>query len=172
MKTHEAIAEIQQSRSRYQLEHFVIGQHDTPEMRFYQLCVELQDMEHRLAYATLMVRRGEAEIEMLRNSPDPLAAIDADIKELDLEQTRLAMIGAQREVMILRDMFARSPKFTRAEIEQAQPDYWRSRLTRQFELQRAQAMLGVGWAQLEAMCQADLMDRELQPVLAIAGSTG
>ncbi len=32
MNIHDAIAEVQQPRSRYQLVHFVLGQHDTPEM--------------------------------------------------------------------------------------------------------------------------------------------
>jgi hypothetical protein len=32
----QAIAEVQQPRSRFQLERFVLGQHATPEMRYYQ----------------------------------------------------------------------------------------------------------------------------------------
>ena len=48
-----AIAEIQQPRSRYQLIHMVLGQHDTPEMQFYQLCLELQDMTYKFQMAEL-----------------------------------------------------------------------------------------------------------------------
>ena len=52
-----AITEVQQPRSRYQLIHFVLGQHDTPEMQFYQLCIELQDMGYKLRIAQLNVRK-------------------------------------------------------------------------------------------------------------------
>lgn len=157
MNIPEAIAEIQQSRSRYQLERFVVGQHDTAEMRYYQLCIELQDMEYKLAHATLMVRRVELEVARLRATGDDLDAIDADVKELELAQTRLAMIGAEREVACLRAMFESSPHFTRQEIEEAQPEYWAARLNRQAELQQFGARTGVGWAQLEAMRQAELL---------------
>lgn len=155
MNEHEAIAEIQQARSRYQLEHFVVGQHDTAEMRFYQVCIELQDMEHKLARATLDLRKGEVAIERLRASGDAIDAIDADIQELDLEVVQLSMIGAEREVTCLREMFEDSPKFTRKQIERAQPEYWRARLTRQYELQRISG--AVGWAQLDAMRQTGML---------------
>ena len=46
MTIEEAIEAVQQPRSRYQMEHFVLGQHDTIEMQFYQLCVELQNLRH------------------------------------------------------------------------------------------------------------------------------
>ena len=59
MDIHDAIAEVQQPRSRYQLVHFVLGQHDTPEMQFYQLMLELQDMGYKLRMAQLNVRKTE-----------------------------------------------------------------------------------------------------------------
>ena len=151
-----AIAEVQQSRSRFQLEHFVVGQHDTPEMRFYQVCIELQDMEYRLALATLNERETELKIEKLRAKDTPLAHVKADKRQLGLDQMRVVKIGAEREVAILRDMFRESTKYTREQIELAQPDYWRARLTRQYALQQAAG--SVGWAQLDAMIQAELMD--------------
>ena len=57
MNIQDAIAEIQQPRSRYQLVHFVIGQHDTPEMRFYQLMMELQDMGGKLRHVEIAIRK-------------------------------------------------------------------------------------------------------------------
>lgn len=157
----QAIAEVQQSRSRFQLEHFVIGQHDTPEMRFYQICLELQDMEYKLALASLNEQEMELKIAKLRAKNDPLADIKAAKKELGLQQLRVIKVGAEREVAILRDLFRESTKYTRAEIEQAQPEYWRARLTRQYALQQASG--SVGWAQLDAMIQADIMERPQLP---------
>ena len=157
MELEQAIREVQQPRSRYQLIHFVIGQHDTPEMRFYQLCIELQDMGYKLRMAQLGVRKAEVEIRRLVETGDELDAIEAEEKQVGLEQTRIVMRGAERELAILGDLFDESQKFTRDEIEHAQPEYWQKRLTRQTNLQ---IMSGnVGWAQLDSMRQAGLLDQ-------------
>jgi len=156
MNISDAIAEVQQPRSRYQLVHFVIGQHDTPEMRYYQLCLELQDMGYKLRLAALGVRKAEVEIARLLETGDELDAIEAEEKQVGLEQTRIVMRGAERELAILTDLFDESTHYTRAEIEHAQPEYWKARLTRQTNLQ---LMAGsVGWAQLDSMRQAGLLD--------------
>jgi len=156
MNIHEAIAEIQQPRSRYQLIHFVLGQHDTPEMRFYQLCLELQDMGFKLRMAQLGVRKAEVEIERLQATGDELDALEAEEKQIGLEQTQIVMRGAERELAILTDLFDESQKFTRDEIEHAQPEYWQKRLTRQTNLQLMAG--GVQWAQLDSLRQAGLLD--------------
>ena len=156
MNIAEAIAEIQQPRSRFQLIHFVIGQHDTPEMRFYQLCLELQDMGHKLRLAQINVRKGEIQIARLLETGDELDALEAEEMEVGAEQHRIVMQGAERELAILTDLFDESQKFTRDEIEHAQPEYWEKRLTRQTNLQ---IMSGsVGWAQLDSMRQIGLLD--------------
>jgi hypothetical protein len=48
-----AIAEVQQPRSRFQIERFVLGQHATDEMKYYQVCLELQDMIYKYKIAEL-----------------------------------------------------------------------------------------------------------------------
>ena len=135
MNITDAIAEVQQPRSRYQLVHFVIGQHDTPEMRFYQVCIELQDMGYKLRVAQLGVRKTEIEIRRLLETGDELDAVEAEEKQVGLEQTLIVMRGAEREIAILTDLFDESTHYTRDEIEHAQPEYWKARLTRQANLQ-------------------------------------
>jgi hypothetical protein len=156
MNIRDAIAEIQQPRSRYQLIHFVIGQHDTAEMRFYQLCLELQDMGYKLRMAQISVRKARVEIARLVATGDELDAIEAEEKQIGLEQTEIVMRGAERELAILTDLFDESQKFTRDEIEHAQPEYWQKRLTRQTNLQLMAG--GVQWAQLDSLRQAGLLD--------------
>jgi len=156
MNITDAIAEVQQPRSRYQLIHFVIGQHDTPEMRFYQLCLELQDMGYKLRMAQIGVRKAEVEIRRLLETGDELDALEAEEKQVGLDQTLIVMRGAERELAILTDLFDESQKFTRDEIEHAQPEYWQKRLTRQTNLQIMAG--GVGWAQLDSMRQIGLLD--------------
>ena len=156
MNITEAITEIQQPRSRFQLVHFVIGQHDTPEMRFYQLCLELQDMGYKLRLAEIAVRKSQVEIRRLVETGDELDALEAEEKQVGLEQTRIVMLGAEREVAVLTDLFDESTHYTRDEIEHAQPEYWKARLTRQTNLQLMAG--GVQWAQLDSMRQAGLLD--------------
>ncbi len=156
MNITEAIAEIQQPRSRYQLIHFVLGQHDTPEMQFYQLMLELQDMGFKLRMAQLNVRKTEVEIARLLETGDELDAIEAEEKQVGLEQTQIVMKGAQREIAILEDIFNECQHYTRDEIEHAQPEYWQARLTRQTNLQMMSG--NVQWAQLDSMRQIGLLD--------------
>ena len=156
MNIHEAIKEIQQPRSRYQLVHFVLGQHDTPEMQFYQLMMELQDMGYKLRMARLGVKKLEIEIARLLETGDELDAIEAEEKQVDLEQTLIVMRGAEREIAVLEDIFNSCQHYTRDEIEHAQPEYWEKRLTRQTNLQIMSG--GVQWAQLDSMRQIGLLD--------------
>jgi len=156
----EAIAEVQQPRSRFQIVHFVIGQHDTPEMRFYQICLELQDMGYKLRIAQLGVRKAEVEIRRLLETGDELDAIEAEEKQVGLEQTRIVMRGAEREIAILTELFDESTHYSRAEIDADQDAYWKARLTRQTDLQLMSG--SVGWAQLDAMRQAGLLDQAIE----------
>ncbi len=156
MNITDAINEVQQPRSRYQLVHFVIGQHDTPEMRFYQLCIELQDMGYKLRIAQIAVRKSQIEIERLVATGDELDAIEAEEKQVGLEQTRIVMRGAERELAVLTDLFDESTHYTRDEIEHAQPEYWKARLTRQTNLQILAGHVDAG--QLTSLHNAGLLD--------------
>tara|TARA_R110000823_G_C15810705_1_gene488175 strand:- start:277 stop:804 length:528 start_codon:yes stop_codon:yes gene_type:complete len=156
MNITDAIAEVQQPRSRFQLIHFVIGQHDTTEMRFYQLCLELQDMGYKLRIAQIGVRKAEVEIRRLLETGDELDALEAEEKQVGLEQTLIVMRGAEREIAILTDLFDESQKFTRDEIEHAQPEYWQKRLTRQTNLQLMSGSVDAG--QLTSLHNAGLLD--------------
>ena len=156
MDISEAITQVQQPRSRFQLEHFVIGQHDTPEMQFYQLCLELQDMGFKLKLAQIALRKSDVEIERLLATGDELDALEAEEKQTGMEMTRIVMLGAEREMAALTDIFDTIPHFTREEIDHAQPEYWQKRLPRQTSLQIMAG--GVQWAQLDSMRQIGLLE--------------
>ena len=153
-----AIAEVQQPRSRFQLEKFVTGSQATPEMQYYQTCLELQDMIYKYQVAKIGVQKAELKIKRLRETKDEMKELKAQEVEIGLRQTRLAMIGAERELTDLVDIFNSFEKrYTREEIEAAQPDYWQARLSG-----NAKAMLmsgsGVNPAHIEAMEQAGALD--------------
>jgi hypothetical protein len=154
----KAISEVQQPRSRFQLERFVLGQHATPEMQYYQTVIELQDMIYKYKLAEIAVKKTEAKIAQLRSTGDAIDELKAQERELGLAQTRFTMLGAERELAHLVDIWnSFDQKYTREEIETAQPDYWQARLTN-----NAKAMLmggsGVNAAHIEAMEQAGVLD--------------
>jgi hypothetical protein len=131
-----AMAEIQQSRSDFQIEKFVVNQHDTDEMRYQQTVIELQQLYYTIKSVSLEMKKTEIEINRLRATGDEVDEIDAQIKELGLEQTRLVGIGAFRELDMFMNIYnSFEHKYTRAEIEAAQPDYWNKRLSRQATLE-------------------------------------
>lgn len=157
-KIEQAIAEVQQPRSRFQLERFVLGQHATPEMQYYQTCIELQDAIYKYKLAQINVKKSELKIARLRSTADELDELKAQEIELGLTQTSITMLGAEREMKHLIEIWdSFSHKYTRDEIEAAQPDYWQARLTN-----NAKAMLmggaSVNAAHIEAMEQAGVLD--------------
>ena len=154
----KAILEVQQPRSRFQLERFVLGQHSTPEMKYYQTVIELQDAIFKYKLAVINVKKSELKIAKLRATGDDLDELKAEEMELGLTQTQFAMVGAEREMKHLLEIFDTfTHKYTRDEIEAAQPDYWQARLTN-----NAKAMLmggsSVNAAHIEAMEQAGVLD--------------
>ena len=153
-----AIVEVQQPRSRFQLERFVLGQHATEEMRYYQTVIELQDSIYKYKMAVIALKKAQLKISKLRATGDELDELKAQEVELGLGQTSIAMVGAEREMNHLLEIFESfDKKYTREEIESAQPDYWQARLTN-----NAKAMLmsgsNVNYAHIEAMEQAGVLD--------------
>jgi predicted transcriptional regulator len=154
----KAIAEVQQPRSRFQLEKFVLGQHATPEMQYYQTVIELQDMIFKYKMAQIAVKKSEIKIAKLRESGNELDELKAQEIELGLTQTRFTMVGAERELNQMVEIWnSFDKKYSREEIEAAQPDYWQARLTN-----NAKAMLmggsGVNPAHIETMEQAGILE--------------
>jgi hypothetical protein len=130
-------AEVNQPRSQFQLENFVLKQHDTPEMQYVQCVTELEQLYYTVRNVSLKLKKEEIEIKRLRETGDEIDEIEAQLKELGIEQTRIVGVGTFREIKILLDLLKTFPRYTREEIEKAQPDYWTKRLTRQYDLQIA-----------------------------------
>jgi hypothetical protein len=148
-----AMAEIQQPRSPFQLEKFVINQHSTPEMQYSQCVTEIQALYYTIKTVTLDMQIQEIKAKRLLETGDEIDALEAQKLELGLEQTRLVGIGAFRELEILLDIFESFPKkFTRQEIDNAQPEYWSNRLHKQAVLQELGGSQA-GAAHLEALTQ-------------------
>jgi hypothetical protein len=131
-KIFEAIEEIQQPRSRFQLDNFVVGQHESEEMQYYQVCLELQNLIYNYRSSCINLEKIKIEIDRLRATKDEIDELTAQEKELHMQQMIITMRGAYREIEHLVDIWKSFPKkFTREEIDMAQPEYWNNRLKRQ-----------------------------------------
>lgn len=146
------------TRSKYQLEKFVIGQHDTPQMRYQQLLIEGADMAFKIRTAELQIKKSLLEIAALKRTGNELDAVEAEIQEANLGMTRLALESAKYEFAALEELFAQYPEFTYADIEADQPTYWAKRLNRQAELDVAQIREGVSAGNLQSMLNAGLFE--------------
>jgi len=148
-----ALAEIQKPRSRFQLENFVIGQHDTAEQQYKQTLIEIQALIFTIKNVSLELKKSEIELQRLKNSTDEISLVDAEIKELGMQQTRLIMAGAVRELQDLVQIWESFPeKFTYEDLESNQPLYWDARLTRQAQLE-ALGKNQVEWSSIDALRQ-------------------
>ena len=157
----DAFKEIQQSRSAYQINKFVVNQHETPEMQYYQCILEIQSLYYTIKNVTLDMQINEIKIARLRETKDPIDELEAQKLELGLAQTRLVGVGTFRELDILLERFnSFSKKYTRKEIEEAQPQYWNQRLNRQ-ALFAELSSSPTGMAQLEALYQIQEPQKEL-----------
>lgn len=150
----DALMEIQKPRSRFQLENFVAGQHDTDEQQYKQVLLEIQSLIYAIKTASLDIRKATIEAERLRATGDAIDAIEAEKKELSIEQSSLVFKGAQRELQDLIEMWESFPhKYTYEEIEANQPVYWESRLVRQAQLEAMGSQGKIGWASLDSLRQ-------------------
>lgn len=164
MDFYEAMREITQSRSNYQLEKFVVGQHHTPEMQYYQLVLEASALTNSLKNVKLQIKKLDAEITELNSTGKKSDEVEAEIKQLSIFDLEHSIIGAERELKYLTQLFDQYPKFTRQEIESAQKEYWETRLTRTAQFQMLSRQGGVDWAQLEALQQANFIEDGLAQI--------
>ena len=154
-----ALIEIQKPRSRFQMEKFVVGQHDTPEQQYKQTLLEIQSLVYTIKVSSLELKKSKITIDRLRATGDPIDEIDAQIKEIGVEQTNLVMVGAERELKYLVEIWESfEHKYTYEELEELQPEYWKARLTRQAHLEAIGSGGKVGWASLDSLRQIDHLD--------------
>jgi hypothetical protein len=105
-------------------------------MQYLQTLIELQRLYYTIRSVSLEMKKAEIEISRKRATGDEVDEIEAQMKELNLEQTRVVGIGAFRELEKLLSIYdSFEHKYTREEIEAAQPEYWNKRLHRQATLE-------------------------------------
>lgn len=130
-KMQEAFTAIQQPRTDFELENFVVKAHDTEPRQWAQCVLELQNKYDAIRRAILEREKKEIEIRELLTG-DEKSRIDAKLKQIDVEQLDRAMVGALREFKALYCIYQSYPKqYTRDELNADQVEYWQKRLKRQ-----------------------------------------
>lgn len=149
------------SRSKFQLEHFVVGQHDTPEMRYRQIILEARSLLHSIDYARLQAEVYCLEIKELEATKDEKDKLVAQQKRLDLEQTLSLMQAAEKELEYLTEIAQDYRPYTLEEIEQNQPLYWKKRLTRQAFTDRSAIEEGISVGNVASLIQAGILQGQI-----------
>jgi hypothetical protein len=116
----KAFLEIQQPRSRYVLEQFVVGQKLTPEAHYAQCVLEAQNKWDSIRTSRLELEKKDLEIAAITTS-GRLGEIEKELKLIEKEQIERAMLGAERELACLCDIFEEFPeKFQYEQLQKAQ----------------------------------------------------
>lgn len=152
----ESVLAIQQPRTDYELATFVVGQHDSEPRRWAQCVLEEQQKVLALKRSIVAERMLLRKIEAKEAIGSLEAQDEAELLRIELTELKLAAVGAERELLALeaiRQSFGRS--YTREELNQAETEYWRLRLTRQAS-QEIAATGRVGVGNLNALRQAGL----------------
>lgn len=147
-------------RTNFQLEKFVIGQHDTPEMQYRQILIEAQMLIYTIETTKIKMKKTRIEIQRLEATNDEIDALEAQEKRLDLELTRNALLGAENELNTLEQMYKTFPKYSNEEIEANQPIYWQKRLIRQAQHESAAAQSGISASNLHSMQSIGLVEAQ------------
>lgn len=148
---------IEQSRKDFALRHFVIGQQDTLPMQWHQCVLEISEKRSGISSMLIELRRHDRRVDRLkRDMPEDW---DLDIESMALSRSRLesSVLNATRELECLNSIYNELPECTIEELEQAQTEYWKERLTRQAKTD-LMSMGRVGIGNIEALRQAEMLD--------------
>ena len=130
------ILSIQQPRSDYQLEHFVVGSHDLPGRQRAQAILELQAKLFAIQRNQLEQQRIEIEIKQNKSKvadtyEGKLAELEVSRLEVNLAELELTRIGSLRETEFLLKLLGSLPKYTYEQLQEEEQKYWERRLERQ-----------------------------------------
>lgn len=132
------ILAIQQPRSNYQLEKFVVGAHDMPGRQRMQALLELQVKLFTIRRDQLSLKKLEIEIAQLDEKMKSEEGAAADLIQIEIEQLKLNRaekelhrMGSVREAETLLEILHLLPSYTREQLQAEEEEYWRRRLQRQ-----------------------------------------
>jgi hypothetical protein len=128
----KAFKDMPQARTDYTLRYLVIGQHDTIQQQYAHTILELRLAYTGLQKAKINLERMDYEIAELKQKGDKPSEFEMREKQVDKYTLECAVIGKLREFNCLYKIWQSFPeKFTRADVNANQEEYWEKRLIRQ-----------------------------------------
>lgn len=142
-------------RTSFQLERFVMQEHDLPERKFLQLMMELKSMRDGFISDCFEIEKLKIQIKRLIATNDEIDNLEACKKQYILRQCEENMIFREREIKTIVRLINALPKiYTYDEIEAAESVYWEHRLTRQAFEDMVSAQTGINQGNVRANIQA------------------
>ena len=142
-------------RTSFQLERFVMQEHDLPERKFLQLMMELKSMRDGFIGDCFEIEKLKIEIKRLLTTNDEIDILEACKKQYILRQCEENMIFREREIKTIVRLINSLPKiYTYDEIEAAESVYWEHRLTRQAFEDMMSIQTGINQGNIRANIQA------------------
>lgn len=132
----EAFDAVQMPRPPYVLKELVVNTRFTPEMQYHQCVLELCNAYDNLRTAECNLELKEIERKAIKTKGKKGYWMKKKL-EVEMDQTRRAVLGAQREFNCLYAIFQSfEKKFTREEIDSAQPLEFKRKVETQAEMDR------------------------------------
>lgn len=142
-------------RTSFQLERFVMQEHDLPERKFLQLMMELKSCRDGFIGDCFEMEKLRIEIKRLVKTGDEIDNLEALKKQYLLRQHEENMKFREREITNIVRLINTLPKiYTYDEIEAAESRYWEQRLTRQAFEDMVSAQTGINQGNVRANIQA------------------
>lgn len=142
-------------RTLFQLEKFVMNEHDLPERKFLQLILELKSARDGFIGDYFEMEKLKIQIKRLMSTNDELDTLEAIRQQYLLRQLEENSIFREREIIHIVNLINSLPKvYTYEEIEQAECAYWDKRLTRQAFEDMLCAQTGINQGNIRSNIQA------------------
>jgi hypothetical protein len=126
----DAFNEIQMARPPYVLDKLVVNTKFTDEQKYAQCVLELSIAYDNLRMAQIDMSLKQLQIDELDDTVEK-QRLKKLKKQIELEQTQRAVLGAEREFSYLFGLWRTFKKYTREEINEAQPLEYKMRLETQ-----------------------------------------
>lgn len=152
----DAFNEIQMPRTPFVLEELIVNTKFTDEQKYAQCVLEMSIAYDNLRLAQIDMSLKQLQIDELDDTIEK-QRLKKLKKQIELEQTQRAVLGAEREFTYLFNLWRKFKKqYTREELNEAQPLEYKMRLETQALLDMQSRQLWISAGNLEWLRQINI----------------
>lgn len=135
---------LSQPRSKFALQHFVVGQHDLPGRQYQQVILELQALFFAMGDLYDQYEEAQIDVDEAEYALDNLSeGFERRRKQVEyrralrrMEELKITIAGRMREAEFLLGLINSMPRYSLEQLEKEEAVYWQLRLSRQHMLAR------------------------------------